>query len=156
MGYHTSHCSMHLHCNYFGLFVNIASRTIFWMHRKLVFAFVKYLFLSWCIKLNEKDNFCVNQYVMNHPNHLSTPTTPTTLTSWAPWPPKSTWPLCQFDFDHPDHQNQLDHKVNLTLITLTTKTDTMWIGYMALWGFGAKCRMSDGLGDVYPLDCYDY
>ena len=31
--------------------------------------------------------------------------------------------------------------------------DTTGIGYMALWGFGAKCRT--GL-DGYPLDCYDY
>ena len=32
--------------------------------------------------------------------------------------------------------------------------DTTGIGYMALWGFAAKCRM-DGV-DGYPLDCYDY
>ena len=32
--------------------------------------------------------------------------------------------------------------------------DTMGIGYMALWGFRAKCRMDGWSG--YPLDCYDY
>ena len=36
--------------------------------------------------------------------------------------------------------------------------DTMGIGYIALWGFGAKCRsgwMGDGWSR-YPLDSYDY
>ena len=32
--------------------------------------------------------------------------------------------------------------------------DTMGIGYMALWGFRAKS--GTGVGDGYPLDCYDY
>ena len=31
----------------------------------------------------------------------------------------------------------------------------MGIGYMALWGFGAKCR-SGWWVSGYPLDCYDY
>ena len=31
--------------------------------------------------------------------------------------------------------------------------DTTGIGYMALWGFGAKCWME---WSGYPLDCYDY
>ena len=30
----------------------------------------------------------------------------------------------------------------------------MGIGYMALWGFRAKCRT--GVDSGYPLDCYDY
>ena len=35
--------------------------------------------------------------------------------------------------------------------------DTMGIGYMALWGFRAKCGTGvDGWMDGYPLDCYDY
>ena len=36
--------------------------------------------------------------------------------------------------------------------------DTTGIGYMALWGFRAKC-LSGWMGewmDGYPLDCYDY
>ena len=34
--------------------------------------------------------------------------------------------------------------------------DTIGIGYIALWGLGAKCGTGlDGL-DGYPLDCYDY
>ena len=33
--------------------------------------------------------------------------------------------------------------------------DTMGIGYMALTGFGAKCRMGEWMSG-YPLDCYDY
>ena len=35
--------------------------------------------------------------------------------------------------------------------------DTLGMGYMALWGFRAKCWM-DGVEwmDGYPLDCYDY
>ena len=36
--------------------------------------------------------------------------------------------------------------------------DTIGIGYIALWGFGAKCRsgwMGDGWSR-YPLDSYDY
>ena len=34
--------------------------------------------------------------------------------------------------------------------------DTTGIGYMAVWGFGAKCWSGvDGL-DGYPLDSYDY
>ena len=33
--------------------------------------------------------------------------------------------------------------------------DTTGIGYMALWGLGAKCLSGlDWTG--YPLDCYDY
>ena len=33
--------------------------------------------------------------------------------------------------------------------------DTMGIGYIALWGFGAKSGTGlDWTG--YPLDCYDY
>ena len=35
--------------------------------------------------------------------------------------------------------------------------DTMGIGYMALWGFRAKCGSGwSGWMDGYPLDCYDY
>ena len=36
--------------------------------------------------------------------------------------------------------------------------DTTGIGYMALWGFAAKCLSGwmDGWMDGYPLDCYDY
>ena len=36
--------------------------------------------------------------------------------------------------------------------------DTTGIGYMALWGFAAKCRMDgwmDGV-DGYSLNCYDF
>ena len=33
--------------------------------------------------------------------------------------------------------------------------DTLGIGYMALWGFGAKSG-TGWMGDGYPLDCYDY
>ena len=32
--------------------------------------------------------------------------------------------------------------------------DTTGIGYMALWGFGAKCRMSEWSG--YLIVCYDF
>ena len=32
--------------------------------------------------------------------------------------------------------------------------DTTGIGYMALWGFRAKCVT--GWVSGYPLDCYDY
>ena len=34
--------------------------------------------------------------------------------------------------------------------------DTMGIGYMALWGFGAKCWSGVGEWTGYPLDCNDY
>ena len=36
--------------------------------------------------------------------------------------------------------------------------DAMGIGYMALWGFRAKCGTGwvSGWMDGYPLDCYDY
>ena len=34
--------------------------------------------------------------------------------------------------------------------------DTTGIGYMALWGFRAKCRSGWSGVDGYPLDCYDY
>ena len=34
--------------------------------------------------------------------------------------------------------------------------DTMGIGYIALWGFGAKCLSGVGEWSGYPLDCYDY
>ena len=36
--------------------------------------------------------------------------------------------------------------------------DTTGIGYMALWGFRAKCWMDGWMEwmDGYPLDCYDY
>ena len=33
--------------------------------------------------------------------------------------------------------------------------DTMGIGYMALWGFGAKCWTGVEWSG-YPLDCYNY
>ena len=35
--------------------------------------------------------------------------------------------------------------------------DTMGIGYMAIWGFGAK-YLTGWMGEWsgYPLDCYDY
>ena len=34
--------------------------------------------------------------------------------------------------------------------------DTTGIGYMALWGFGAKCRTGWSGWSGYPLDGYDY
>ena len=34
--------------------------------------------------------------------------------------------------------------------------DTMRTGYMALWGYGAKCWTGVEWMDGYPLDCYDY
>ena len=36
--------------------------------------------------------------------------------------------------------------------------NTMGIGYMALWGFGAKCRtgLDEAEWSGYPLDCYYY
>ena len=34
--------------------------------------------------------------------------------------------------------------------------DTTGIGYMALWGFGAKCWTGLDWSGWYPLDCYDY
>ena len=34
--------------------------------------------------------------------------------------------------------------------------DTMGIGYIALWGFGAKSGTGWMEWSGYPLDCYDY
>ena len=34
--------------------------------------------------------------------------------------------------------------------------DTMGIGYIALWGFGAKCLTGWSGWTRFPLDCYDY
>ena len=34
--------------------------------------------------------------------------------------------------------------------------DTMGIGYIALWGFGAKSGTGWSGWSGYPLDCYDY
>ena len=47
-----------------------------------------------------------------------------------------------------------------SIYTLLDGQDTIGIRYMALWGFGANCRVMgdgvDGWMDGYPLDCYDY